>query len=75
MSSPNGDAPLQLDIPVVELGTVKLAVSRAPADPSKRAFFIGPVILQVSFDDDAAKVLVRALTGIELPTMTPPKQL
>ena len=58
--------PTPVQVPVIEIGGVNLSVGAYPKDPTMKAILIGPVVLALPLSDDAAKVVVRGLTGIEI---------
>lgn len=53
-------------VTLIELANCRLSVGYAPMDTRKRALFIGPLVLQISLDDAAAKVVVEGLTGVKI---------
>lgn len=55
-----------VNIPAVELSGVNVSVGLHPGDPSKKMILIGPVMLVLPFDPDAARTIARGLTGIEI---------
>lgn len=56
----------QVEIPGVEVAGVNVSVAPHPVDPSKKALFIGPLMLVLPFDLEMARVLATGLTGIEI---------
>lgn len=55
-----------VNIPGIELANVNVTVGRHPSDASKRAMMIGPVILVLPFDDESARQLASAFSGIQI---------
>lgn len=55
-----------VQVPAVDLANVTVTVGTHPVDPTKKAMIIGPVMLVLPFDPEAARVVASALAGIDI---------
>lgn len=64
--TPGNSGSKGVQVPAVDLANVNVQVGNHPLDPSKKAMIIGPVMLVLPFEPDAARAVASALTGIDI---------